>query len=153
MDNKKFVGAVIVAVIFLVIAFAYNKNQTKIQIQDSRQDVIEQEATRPTETIDVKYQHKNGKNIFVGSVMLPTPCHKLTSSIIAKGETNEIVLVIESTGEVCAQVLTEKMFKVEVLGEADDEFIATLNGEVVNLNIFVIPSSEDIDAIEIYIKG
>lgn len=153
MDNKKFVGAVVVAVLFLVIAFAYNKNQTKIQIQESRQDVIEQEATRPTETLNVKYQHKNRRNVFVGSVLVPTPCHTLESSIVTKGDTHEIMLTTVATGEVCAQVLTEKMFKVEMQGSADDDFIATLNGEVVNLNVFEIPASEDIDAIQIYIKG
>lgn len=153
MDNKKFIGAVTVAIIFLIIAFAYNKNQTKIQIQDSRQDIIKQETSRPTETINVKYQHKNGRNIFVGSIMLPTPCHTLTSTIAPKGDTHEIVLVTKASNEVCAQVLTEKMFKVELAGSPDDEFIATLNGEVVNLNIFEIPSSDDIDKIEIFIKG
>ncbi len=153
MDNKKFVGAVVVAVIFLVSAFAYNKNQTKIQVQDSRQDVIEQETSRPTETLNVKYQHKNGRNIFVGSVMVPTPCHTITSAIVTKDTTHEIVLTTKASDQVCAQVLTEKMFKVELNGTPDDDFIATLNGEVVNLNVFEIPASEDIDAIEIFIKG
>ncbi len=153
MDNKKFVGAVIVAVIFLVIAFAYNKNQTKIQIQESRQDVIEQEVTRPTETIDVKHQYKNGNHIFVGKVELPTPCHTLTSAIITRGDIHEVVLTTTATGEVCAQVITLKPFKLETSGAEKDEFIATLNGQVVNLNVFEIPASENIDAVEIYIKG
>ena len=153
MDNKTFIGAVIVAVLFLVGAFAYNKNQAKIQIQDERQNAIQQEVQKPTETLNVKYQFKDGKHVYVGSVLLPTPCHALKSEVGTKPGVNEIIITTIVSQEVCAQVMTERLFRVETNFKPEDEFVPTLNGEAVNFNIFEIPADQNINDIQIPVKG
>lgn len=153
MDNKTFIGAVIVAILFLVGAFAYNKNQQKIQVQSDRQDAIQQEVQKPTETLNVKYQFKDGKHVYVGSVLLPTPCHILKAEAGTKPGVNEIIITITDSQEVCAQVITERLFRVETNFKPEDVFIPTLNGEVVNFNIFEIPADQNINDIQIFIKG
>ena len=153
MDNKTFIGAVIVAILFLVGAFAYNKNQQKIQVQSDRQDAIQQEVQKPTETLNVKYQFKDGKHVYVGSVLLPTPCHILKAEAGTKPGVNEIIITTTDSQEVCAQVITERLFRVETDFKPEDVFIPTLNGEVVNFNIFEIPADQNINDIQIFIKG
>ncbi len=153
MDNKTFIGAVIVAILFLVGAFAYNKNQQKIQVQSDRQDAIQQEVQKPTETLNVKYQFKDGKHVYVGSVLLPTPCHILKAEAGTKPGVNEIIITTTDSQEVCAQVITERLFRVETNFKPEDVFIPTLNGEVVNFNIFEIPADQNINDIQIFIKG
>ena len=44
-------------------------------------------------------------------------------------------------------------YKTSFEGPEDLQFLATLNGEPVNLNQFEIPADQDIDAVEIFIKG
>jgi hypothetical protein len=153
MNNKTFVSAAILAIIFLIGAFAYNKNQTKIQVQNERENAIQQEVQRPTETLNVKYQRKGDRNVYVGSVFLPTPCHSLTVAVGTQTEVNEIIITTKASQEICAQVITERTFKVETDFKPEDNFVATLNGEVVNFNILEIPANQDIDDIEIFIKG
>ncbi len=153
MDNKTFIGAVVVAVLFLVGAFAYNKNQQKIQVQDERQNAIQQEVQKPTETLNVKYQFKDGKHVYVGSVLLPTPCHILKAEAGTKPGVNEIIITSTDSQEVCAQVITERLFRVETNFKPEDVFIPTFNGEVVNFNIFEIPADQNINDIQIFIKG
>ena len=65
----------------------------------------------------------------------------------------EINLEVKPTQEICAQVITERLIKVQWSGQPNDTYIVKLNGEVVNLNIFTIPAKENIDDIQVYVKG
>ena len=153
MNNKLVISSVLVIMIVLLGLSIYKSKQGNEEFSNERQTAIKEEVQRPTETISAKYQYKNGQNVFVVMLELPTPCHTYSHALTKNGDIYEISLSTKPSQEVCAQVITERLVKIQWTGNEDDSYIAKLNGEVVNLNVFTIPESENIDDIEIYTKG
>lgn len=153
MNNKLIIGGVLVVMVVLLGLSIYkNKSEVK-NFEANKESTVNTEVQRPKETINAKYQYKNGQNIFVVSLQLPTPCYKISQSVTKSNDIYEINLNTTATGEICAQVITDRLVKVQWTGKSDDAYIVKLNGEVVNLNVFTIPANENIDDIEIYTKG
>lgn len=155
MNNKILIWVVVVALVFFGVTIALKNNQAEqINFENDRENAIEKEVQRPEKTITSKYQYRDGKHIFVGNVVLPSPCHSYNAEVKDTDGSKEIVITISNpVDEACAAVITERNFKVEFEGPEDQEIFASLNGEVVNLNIFTIPEDEDINDIEIFFKG
>jgi len=138
MNNKILWCILLAAVVFLLLAYFFNENKIKNDANIQRQQALEENEQRSNATLNTKYQFKDGKHIFVGLIELPTPCHEFNTSV-EKGET-ETFLNIEtfSDVDVCAEVVTQKEFRIEFSGTADENIIAKLNNEIINLNIFEI---------------
>lgn len=156
MSNK--IWTTVVIIILLILAGAAVFSQKKADnIDTNREEVMEEAFQRPEITINAKHQYKNGQHNFIGTVELPTPCHQLDSEVIKGEEVTEIALTIsnpdEDSGGVCAQVITDKNFQVIFDGEENENIIATLNGEAVNLNIFEVPEDQEMENVEIFLKG
>jgi len=152
MNNKFLWGLLIVVAAVLVGAYVYNKDKQE-SLDQSRDQAITDEIQRPSITINAKHQFKDGQHIFVGLVELPTPCHKI-STTVERIENETIINVnYNSEAEVCSEVITEKEFRISFEGNVDDSIIAKLNGELVNLNIFEIDSTKNIDEVKIFNKG
>lgn len=156
MNKKFFTGILFLLIIlFLVSAIYYNKNKASQDI-DPRQNAISEEMQRSDTTINVKHQYKDGTHVYVGQVELPTPCHSYNVSGIQREEDLvEIAIEISdpSTDDVCAQVIVQKTFRVSFQGSEDIGVIASINGEIVNLNEFEVSPDKDIDDYQILIKG
>lgn len=153
MNNKLIIAGVLVAM-FILLGLSIYKSKNEVKNFDTARDLVSNnEVQRPAETVNAKYQYKNGQNIFVVSLQLPTPCHKISQSITKSNDTYEINLSTTPTQEVCAQVVTERLVRVQWAGKSDDLYVVKLNGEVVNLNVFAIPNEENIDEIQVYTKG
>jgi cbb3-type cytochrome oxidase subunit 3 len=151
--NNKFLWIILLVIALIsVSAYLYNKEKQKILDQE-RDQAITNEIQRPSITLNAKHQFKNGRHVFVGSVELPNPCNKITTDVIK--ESNETVISVDyvSNEQICAEVITEKEFRISFEGTADETIIAKLNGELVNLNLFEIPLDKNIDEVEIYNKG
>lgn len=151
MDNKILIGVLVVAAVVLGGTALYKSNQS-VEVDLTRDEALNTEVQKAKKTITTKYQYKDGQHIFVGNLKLPTPCHTYNAEVVQKDGAAEIRVTTEEGG-VCVQQITERLFKVSFEGEQGDNIFATLNGETVNLNIFEIPEDEDIDDIEIFIKG
>ncbi len=152
MNNKFLWGSLIVVVIILISTYEYNKNKQEI-INNQREQSIQNEIQRPSVTINVKHQYKDGKHTMVGLVELPTPCDNLSTKIEKREFETILDINYSSDSEICAQVITEKYFRISFEGNMDDNIIARLNGEIINLNIFDIDPNKDIDEVEIFNKG
>jgi len=152
MNNKILWGALLVIIITTIGTYIYNQNKQDNLVEE-RNDAINQEVQRPEITLNAKHQFKNGKHIFVGQVELPTPCHIVIPSV--QKNQNETIINIDtkSDAEVCAQVITNKEFRVTFDGTAEENIIAKLNGELVNLNLFEIDADQNIDEVDIFNKG
>jgi biopolymer transport protein ExbD len=152
MNNKFLWIILLVVAIFSVSAYLYNKDKQKT-LDESRAQAINNEIQRPSITINAKHQFKNGQHVFVASIELPNPCNKITTEVTK--DPNETIINVNyaSTSQVCTEVITEKEFKVSFEGTADENIIAKLNGELVNLNLFEITSDQNIDEVKIYNKG
>ncbi len=150
--NNKIIIAIVLVVLFALLGLSIYKSRNDSKNVDEVLPVTN-EVVRPTETINAKYQYKDGKNIFVISLELPTPCHATSQTVLKNNDVYEINLEVKPTQEICAQVITERLIKVQWSGQPNDTYIVKLNGEVVNLNIFTIPAKENIDDIQVYVKG
>ena len=161
MKKKNWV--ILVAAIILLLTGVIFHNEYKVsKIDESnieRQQAIEDVLQKSNITINTKYQYRNGTHTFLGTFETPTPCYTYN---VEKKETDgikEIAITYQEmhdeTGEAmnCTQVITERDFKVSFEGSVDDEIIATINGDLVNLNIFEVSEDEDIEDVEVYMKG
>lgn len=152
MNNKILWTLLLVAAIILIGAYNYNKEKTE-KLDQGREQAITDQVQKSSITINAKHQFKNGQHIFVGLVELPTPCHKITTSVERIDSETIININYASTTEVCADVVTEKEFRVMFEGKANENIIAKLNGEIVNLNIFEVSADKNIDEVKIFNKG
>ena len=152
MNNKFLWGALIVIVIATVGTYFYNQNKTD-KLVDERKDAINQEIERPEITLNAKHQFKGGTHVFVGQIELPTPCHFVITSVQKNQSETIINIDTKSEAEMCAQVITNKEFRVTFDGTAEENIIAKLNGELVNLNLFEIDANQNIDEVDIFNKG
>lgn len=119
-----------------------------------REQAIEEDVQRPEKTINLKHQYKNGTHTFMGVIEVPTPCYEVRA-VILPGETPELQINTKAlqTFATCDDVITELSYKVSYEGPEDITFLATVNNIPVNLNQFEIPPDQDIDSVEIFIKG
>jgi hypothetical protein len=154
MNNKIFFAVSIVFILMLIVVIFLNKNkvnQNDIVLPDDLQNEI-----RPEITLDAKYQYKDGVHFFVGSVETPTPCYSVRTDINNDGAVKEINIIVQEPEDqdmMCSQVITEQSFRASFAGDRDDLIIATLNGEIVNLNLFEINEAENLEDFIIYNKG
>lgn len=111
-----------------------------------------QEENYFEDTIDVLHQFKDGKHIFFGKIETPTPCHEVVAQIFP-GEIPELNIEIKDSGKICAQVITEQVYKIDFEAPENQKFSAKLNNKPVNINIFEIKSELNIEEVEIFNKG
>jgi hypothetical protein len=153
MNNKTFFAIAIIFILILVGTMFFNQNKTDYE------QVNEEELTREVEiisdiTLDTKYQYKDGKHFFAGSVETPTPCYSVETNVIKEAGMTEIQIITTPPDAdiMCSQVVTEQMFNISFEGAQDEIIIATLNGEIVNLNLFEVPQDQTIQDFIIYNK-
>lgn len=152
MNNKILWGLLLVAAIILIGAYTYNKDKQKT-LDQNRDLAIADQVKKSSITINTKHQFKNDQHLFVGFVELPNPCYTITTGIERVAEETIINVNYASSSEVCAEVITEKEFRVSFAGKIDEIIIAKLNGEIVNLNIFEVSADKNIDEVKIFNKG
>ena len=110
----------------------------------------------PHERITAKHQFKNGTHIIAGEVDMPTPCYILTTEArVAESMPEQVTIdfVAQTSGEMCAQVITPDRFKSEFKASQQAVIKATWNGQPVELNLIPVGADEDLINFEIFIKG
>lgn len=153
MNKEQIIWSVIVLVI--VILLVLTTTSIKGANPSARDNAIEEDMNRPDITLNVKHQYKDGEHAFVGTLDLPSTCHSFNAEIV-DGEMPEIKLTVNDPeeGVVCIQVVTKKTWKVVYQSDGEDlEFKGTLNGDPFALNLFDIAEDQDIDTVELFIKG
>lgn len=154
MSKKKIIYAIILAIVVILIGLITKTIKTDDK-PSARDEAMEADRSRPEITINVKHQYKDGEHVFVGTFDLPTPCHGHNAEIV-DGEIPTIALttIPPEENSACIQVIEEVAFKVSYMSDnPEQEFYGTLDGEPVVLNIFELGPNEDIDSLELYIKG
>lgn len=154
MNKKNIIYIVILAIIVILLALIATTVKTEDK-PSAREEAMEADRSRPETTINVKHQYKEGEHVFVGTFDLPTPCHGYNAEIV-DGDVPTIALttIPPEEGTTCVQVIEEVAFKVSYSSDnPNQEFYGTLDGEPVVLNIFELSAGEDIDSLDLYIKG
>ncbi|MDA8611422.1 hypothetical protein N9L18_00980 [Candidatus Pacebacteria bacterium] len=157
--NKKQGIFILIIILILIVLGLYSfakENSKKIEEAEMspREEAIEDDKNRPEESIDLKHQYRDGEHIFAGKIGVPTPCHEVTA-VVVPGDPAELQIntIAPSETEACAQVITEKEYKAYYKGEKEINFLATVDGKPVSLNQFEIPEGQNIDSVNILIKG
>ncbi|HRY30924.1 MAG TPA: hypothetical protein P5328_00835 [Candidatus Paceibacterota bacterium] len=149
--------AVVVILAFTAVAIYSQERADKIDYSLERQKALDEVSNRPNITVNTKHQYKDGRHIYLGYLEVPSPCYSHNVEIKKSEEITEIAITYQedpsAKSENCIQMITEKTFKVSFEGAEDEDIIATLNGETVNLNQFEIDPDEDIEEADIFIKG
>lgn len=148
--KKTIIILILISIAILAIAFMIKARVA--EAPTPRDEAIQQDEKRYAKTIDVKHQYKNGEHNFVGKIEVPTPCYVAVARV-ENGNTPELKIETKDSGEICAQVITDAVFFAKFKGDENQKFIATLNGEPVNLNLFEIDADQDINSVDIFIKG
>jgi hypothetical protein len=161
MHKKNLIIIVLIIIVLLIGVIFHNKYRANkaVTLDENRQQAIEDIIQKSDITINTKYQYRDGVHTFLGTFETPSPCYSYNVVEKEKDGIKEIAITYQQphdeSGEAvfCPQVITERQFKILIEGDIDDQIIATLNGEVVNLNIFEVGEDENIEDVEIYIKG
>ncbi len=158
-DSKKVVAiGIIIIVIILVITGLIYSFKAKSSDSNRSSDPSNNEASREVfiPIVSVKHQYKNKVHTYVGELNLPSPCHILRHSVKISAENSPIYnlnFVASQTGELCAQVITPRPFKVSFEGPSEIKIMPTLNGEPLTFNLFEVMDNENLDEFEIFNKG
>jgi len=157
--KKSTIWTIIVVIIAILLIGIFSSINAKEEAENpnSREEAMEND-NNDFENINTKHQYKDGEHVFVGTLNLPTPCNSFNAEVInhEEGENPEIKLTVNDLveGEICAQVITQKDFKITYVSDNPNQlFDVTLNGSPVELNLFEVSPDENIDTVELFIKG
>jgi hypothetical protein len=156
MDETKKVGNIILTiVVLLALSFGiyYLVSNNKPDTYGNVQNVLGSDYY--VSVVQMKHQFKDGRHTYVGSLDLPTPCYSLDSDLVKTSNTEGSITLNTSRNdeEICAQVVTTRTFRLQIDAPMNFMVKGMLNGRAVELNMFEVPASDDIDLFEINIKG
>jgi flagellar basal body-associated protein FliL len=151
--KNKIIAIVILVVLLVVSIYGYEMIFKKPLVESpTQQDIVEV----PMPTLDVKTQYQNGTHIVAGTIQTPTPCHTVVAQAEPMGTSTyaiNISVAAPASDVMCAQVISDKKFKVSFKAPQDIEMKAFINGEEYKINPFEVPAGQNIDLFDISIKG
>ncbi|MEX2369023.1 MAG: hypothetical protein WD552_01355 [Candidatus Paceibacterota bacterium] len=110
--------------------------------------------------IDAAHQYNTSENLHIvaGEVSVPTPCHVLDTDVTVAESFPEQVSInfstrVEDSEQMCAQVITQRRFKVTFSASEQAMISATFNGQDVELNLREVGEDENLEEFEVYTKG
>ena len=109
MNNKTIIG-IVLALVILVGLFLWLKPFNSGEPNSAAIGIEEEEMTQD---LAVDHFFQNGVHTIEGTLDLPTPCHEIKSSVVV-GSGDPVAVIItmtpEATGEICRQVIPNKLF-------------------------------------------
>mgnify|MGYP003394096470 FL=1 len=144
-------------VILVVIGAVYFSTRDSAPVSTGEPNPNGNGSVLPAEiqTITVEHAFKDGTHIVAGNVTVPTPCDSLdVKTRIMESFPEQVILDFETTnsGEICAQVLSDRRFKLDFKASEKATIRATMNGNPANL-VLIPATYEDLLEFDIFIKG
>ncbi len=159
-SNKKGITVAVAIVVLVLIGIAFYslyKNDSSTNTAPLADNSAPSQSTL-AQIVTVKHQYKDGTHTYAGTIDLPTPCQRLTQSVVKDPTiknkfTIAFVVSNDPDSTVCAQVVTSRQFKVSFAGPQNAIVGATLNGQALQWNVFDVGPNENLDSFQINIKG
>ena len=151
MKNKIITIVVLVAVLAVSI-YGYEMVFKKPLVESPVEDTTETMMS----SLDVKEQYNNGVYTYAGKIQTPTPCHTVDAKAMSVDENIyaiNITITPPAEGIMCAQVISEKDYKVTFAAPENAIVKAYINGIEYKINPFEVPAGQNIDDFDISIKG
>ncbi len=156
MKNKtKTIIGVVAVIIIIVAAVAYYSTRENKEGQNVEQEEVEAVLPSGTQALSARHSFVAGKHIVAGEVKVPTPCVVLETAVrIAESFPEQVTIDFTATsdGEICAQVIDTRRFKVEFDASENATIKATWNGKPIELNLLKASASA-LEAFNIFVKG
>lgn len=151
--KKTIITIISLLVVLLVVLYGYEFIFKKPIIESP---TVSENTELYVPTTELKEQYKDSVYTFVGSIQVPTPCHTVQSKVNVIADNTyqiEVTTVPPSADTVCAQVITDKTYKVSFGAGKNITVTARINGIEYKTNRFVIPLDQNIDTFNLEIKG
>jgi hypothetical protein len=158
MDKRStsiIVGITLIAAAFAVFVFVRG-TLTEPQTDDVRGAVPADEQKEPLVILTAKHAFRDGMHTIVGEYDLPSPCHILDTRAVVSPDGKNVTVdftVTAPSGEMCAQVITPTRYRVQFTAPENANISARVNGAPVILSLIEAGPNEDLENIELYIKG
>lgn len=151
--QKTIIQIVSLILVLVVILYGYEFIFKKPVIEAP---IAPQEEQMYKPVLEVKEQYTNSTYTFAGTVSVPNPCYKINSKVNTLSDNVyqiEITSVPPAPSVVCAQVVTDKKYRVSVKDADKISLKILFDGVEYDTNRFTIPLGENIDTFEISTKG
>lgn len=130
MSNKTVIASVIVLALLLA-GFLWLSPFGDTPKETNEAPIGNGETNTEAGELRVDHFYADGVHTLEGTLTTPTPCHEIKSDVIT--ETGDPVRVIvnlrtESVGEICTQVVTDKLWSVRFEAPENARIEGTLNG-------------------------
>lgn len=164
MKRRTITALSITFLIIIIGMFGYaylQQDATSTMPGDVATTTPDTDTTGPTaydyiDRIDATHYFIDDTHTLVGQVSMPTPCDLVETDVQVQEsypETIQIDFSVINNADMCAQVMTEQRFMVEVDASPDATFTAELEGRPVELNLIPAPEGETPEEYELYQKG
>jgi len=149
--NKTSLTLIALIVVLLFLGIFLGRNDAQTADEKNADSSSEQDGER--RKFNVQYSYEDEMHTFAGVVNLPTPCHTLDVSSTEDDDGVMLSIAIDAADDACAQVVTQKSFMYTVEGDEKVNPLGTIEGEIVEINIFKKDSVEEIDLTQFETKG
>lgn len=156
--KKQSIYKIIISVVILVLVVVYFVVKMPINSdKDATNETNTDQVVEPMEIIHVKHQYKNGIHTFAGDLIVDNDCSTGLNSKVEDTEDGPL-LVFETVKALADTPCTREAFKTYPFklfhtSSEDTAYSATVNGTPVRLNLYEISPDEDIDEVDLFIKG
>lgn len=153
MKNKTgYIITIIIGILFLILVYLVATNKPEEGLDGKvDENVIEE----PAELIHVKHQYKDGTHIFAGDLIVDNDCSdRLEASVSDTGPTLVFETIDDNPDGPCTkEAFKTYPYKLFHVSPEDTKYSGTVNGVPVRLNLYEISPDEDIDEVDLFIKG
>lgn len=164
MNRNTLITTLIILALVVVGIVLFTSTSTTQTNQPQTNQPTEATTTEGTDQDDGRritakhqYNSEDSMHIVAGEVDVPTPCHQLTTSVDGTATSSSVTINFQAQradeGEMCAQVITPRRFKVTFEAREDVEIQATYDGNPATLNLVPVPEGENLEEFEVFQKG
>lgn len=133
MSNKTIIAIIIVILVivgFIIWKSPFSGPSDTDTATTTEGDVLGEDTS--VITADHFFDAATNTHTLEGVITLPTPCHTLTNTVATDGPADTDITIAFTTaqgGEICTQVLSQKIFHIEFKAAENATIHATLNGQ------------------------
>jgi len=152
--KNKIITIVGLLVLLVVLVYGYEAVFNRQIVESPVKEVVSDDDLLLT--LDVKRQYEDGVYTFAGQLPVPTPCHGISAEVVAMENSAyaiEITTTMPKADVICAQVITQKDYKVSFESPENANVRAFVDGVEYRINNFDVPAGFDIDEFDLRIKG
>jgi len=136
MNIKKQIIIIIILLLLLAVAYFFSDGSNG-KIDNT--NLIKGNVFN-VDVVEAEHNFKSGLHDYTGAIMFPTPCYRMSVDAVVKESFPEDVTIRftieeDKTIEICAQVITEKKFRIIFQASEEAKVSVTFNNKPVELKI------------------